>query len=148
VCEVVRLAARMANHALREKAELALNLAPTPHVLGDDSQLGQVFLNLLVNAAQAFPERRTQGNKIEVTTSMDDRGQVLVEIRDNGTGIAPASLPRIFDPFFTTKPVGEGTGLGLTICQQLIADHGGQISVQSELGKGTVFRVELPPVPA
>jgi CheY-like chemotaxis protein/anti-sigma regulatory factor (Ser/Thr protein kinase) len=101
-------------------------------------------LNLLVNAAQAIPEGSAKTNKIRVTTRALPGQRVCVEVLDTGAGIPAANLERIFDPFFTTKPIGVGTGLGLAICHRIITDLGGEMSVESEVGKGSVFRVVLP----
>lgn len=110
-----------------------------PEVYCIPSQIDQVFLNLLVNAAQATPE------KGEITLrSRQVGGQVCISIADTGTGIAAENLPRIFDPFFTTKPVGKGTGLGLSIVYGIVHKHGGRIEVESTVGKGTTFTVWLP----
>jgi CheY-like chemotaxis protein len=103
-----------------------------------------VFINLLVNAAQAMPEGSVDENVVRVVGRVDAMGNAVVEIHDTGCGIPPENLDRIFEPFFTTKPVGEGTGLGLAICHGIISSLGGTLSVQSEVGKGTVFRVVLP----
>jgi CheY-like chemotaxis protein/anti-sigma regulatory factor (Ser/Thr protein kinase) len=103
-----------------------------------------VFLNLIVNAAQAIREGNAEQNVIRVSTRMDE-GRVAIEIRDTGSGIAPEALPRIFDAFFTTKPVGVGTGLGLSICHRIVTGLGGEIRVESQLGKGTAFTVLLAP---
>jgi signal transduction histidine kinase len=104
------------------------------------SQINQVFLNLITNAAQALP---ANGGKITLTTR-DEAGGVAVEVADNGKGIAPEVLPKIFDPFFTTKEVGKGTGLGLSISFKIVEQHGGRITVSSEVGKGTKFTLWLP----
>jgi signal transduction histidine kinase len=104
------------------------------------SQINQVFLNLITNAAQALP---ASGGEITLTTR-DDGDGVAVEVADNGKGIAPAVLPKIFDPFFTTKEAGKGTGLGLSISYKIVEQHGGRISATSEVGKGTKFAVWLP----
>ena len=116
-------------------------------VLGDikpivcsPSQINQVFLNLVTNAAQALGDR--QGT-ITLTTRNDGDG-VAVDVADNGGGIAPEVLPRIFDPFFSTKEVGKGTGLGLSISYKIVQEHGGRIDVQSEPGVGTTVTVSLP----
>lgn len=102
-------------------------------------QLNQVWMNLLANAAQAVAD----GGEVRVTTrSVGD--VVVVQISDNGCGIAPAHLQNIFDPFFTTKPVGEGTGLGLSVTHSIIVRHGGRIEVESRLGEGTTFTVTIP----
>ena len=103
------------------------------------SQINQIFLNLLTNAAQAI-----EGfGKIVIKTLADEQ-YVHVVVRDNGKGIPPEHLARIYDPFFTTKPIGEGTGSGLSIVFGIVKDHGGHIQVKSEVGKGTAFCVSLP----
>ena len=109
-----------------------------------ETRLGQVFLNLVVNAAQAIAEGRANDNAITVTTGVAPDGQVVVEIADTGCGMPPEVLARLFTPFFTTKPVGVGTGLGLSICQRIVTGFGGAITVTSEVGHGTTFRIVLP----
>jgi len=111
VHQVLELSMRMAANEIRHRAKLTRRLDPVPAVLGNEARLGQVFLNLLVNAAQAISEGNAEKNEITVATSTGPSGQVIVDISDTGTGIAPENLARIFDPFFTTKPPGEGTGL-------------------------------------
>jgi len=103
-----------------------------------------VFLNLIVNAAQAIPDGRANQNEIRVATSLTDDGRVRVDIADSGSGMPPEVVAQLFTPFFTTKPIGVGTGLGLSICHQLVTAVGGEISVETELGKGTTFTVLLP----
>jgi len=111
-----------------------------PQIDAFGSQLNQVWMNLLVNAAQAIGK----GNgDVQITTRLSGE-EIVVTIADTGCGIAKQYLNRIFDPFYTTKPVGEGTGLGLSICFGIVERHGGTISVESTLGKGTVFTVKLP----
>jgi PAS domain S-box-containing protein len=141
---VLDLSINMAFNEIRHRAQLIKAYGEVPLVEADDARLGQVFINLLVNAAQALPEGATSENEIRIVTSTDDMGQAVVEIRDTGRGIPTAILARIFDPFFTTKAVGVGTGLGLAICHNIITGMRGKISVQSELGKGTTFRIVLP----
>jgi len=118
-----------------------------PPVLANGARLGQVFLNLLINAAQAIPEGQVEKNEIRVVTRSDDLGRAIVEVRDSGSGISPDVVGRIFDPFFTTKPIGIGTGLGLSICRSIVTALGGVIAVESQVNKGTVFRVTLPSAP-
>jgi CheY-like chemotaxis protein len=103
----------------------------------------QVFVNLLVNAAHAIAPGAPEANEVRVTTRKDEH-HAIVCITDTGVGIPAENLQRLFDPFFTTKPSGVGTGLGLTICQKVIADLGGRISVDSIMGGGSTFRIELP----
>jgi CheY-like chemotaxis protein len=144
---VLELALSIADVELRHRAQVVRDYSAGLAVLGDETRLGQVFLNLLVNAAQAIPEGRTQSNEIRITTRKDERGQAVVVVSDTGTGIPPDVLPRIFEPFFTTKPVGMGTGLGLSICHSYLQAMGGDIRVRSELGRGTTFEVVLPAAP-
>jgi PAS domain S-box-containing protein len=131
---------------IRHRARLVKDYGDTPMVESNESRLGQVFLNLLLNAAHAIPEGETERNEIRVSTRTDSRGYAVVEVRDTGVGIPPEIRDRIFDPFFTTKPAGEGTGLGLWICSGILSALGGEITVDSDKGKGSVFRVVLPPV--
>jgi signal transduction histidine kinase/DNA-binding response OmpR family regulator len=148
VKEALESSLRMAFNEIRHRAGVVKNYADTPTIKGSESRLGQVFLNLLVNAAQAIPEGNIDANTITVRTSLDADGNAVVEISDTGAGIKPEDVPNLFTPFFTTKPPGIGTGLGLPICQRIIAQMGGTISVESEVGKGTTFRVVLPPARA
>ena len=112
-----------------------------PAITCSPSQINQVVLNLLVNAAHATPEL---GGSIVVRTSVPDAEHVAIEVSDNGKGIPKEVLPRIFDPFFTTKEVGKGTGLGLSICFRIIEAHGGRIQVDSRPGAGARFTIVLP----
>jgi CheY-like chemotaxis protein/two-component sensor histidine kinase len=130
---------------IRHRARLVKDYGETPLVEGNESRLGQVFLNLLLNAAHAIPEGETERNEIRVSTRTDGRGYAIVEVRDSGMGIPVEIRERIFDPFFTTKPVGEGTGLGLWICHGIVSALGGEVKVDSEIGRGSTFRVTLPP---
>jgi PAS domain S-box-containing protein len=124
---------------IKYKADVVKEYAGVPELYCLPSQINQVFLNLLINAAHAIEGKGT----IVVRTGYDDK-IVWVEIEDNGSGIAPEHLDHIFEPFFTTKPVGKGTGLGLSIVYGIVQGHQGTIAVKSEVGKGTVFRVALP----
>ena len=119
-------------------------LGEVPSITCSPSQVNQVLLNLVTNAAQAI--ERPDG-RITVTTRRDGSRAVAIEVSDNGKGIAPEVLPRIFDPFFTTKDVGKGTGLGLSIAYKIVSAHGGRIDVRSAPGEGTTFTVTLPMEP-
>jgi len=112
-----------------------------PLIEGNSSQLKQVFMNIMVNAAEAMEGRGT----LTVTTALQpENNSVLIEFSDTGRGIPPEYISRIFDPFFTTKEVGKGTGLGLSLSYGVIEQHKGKIDVRSKVGKGTCFVIELP----
>ncbi len=130
----------IAKHQLKRRT-VNKHLGAIPKIACAPSQINQVFLNLLTNAAQATPE---DGGVIHVRTFQPDPGHVAVEVTDNGHGIPADVLPKIFDPFFTTKEVGKGTGLGLSICYKIVESHGGRITVDSKVGVGTRFTVTLP----
>ena len=148
VLKALRKSIEMAQNQIRHRARLKEEYGQIPPVLASESRLGQVFLNLLVNAVQAIPEGDALGNLITVRAGTDARGHAVIEIGDTGTGIPKEIASRLFDPFFTTKPVGVGTGLGLSICHGIVGDLRGEISVESELGRGSTFRVVLPPAAA
>jgi CheY-like chemotaxis protein len=140
---VLESSLRMAWNEIRHRARLVKLYGTVPYVEANEARLGQVFLNLLVNAAQSLPEGRAEHNEIQIETRLDGE-HVLVEVSDTGAGIPPEIVGRIFDAFFTTKAVGVGTGLGLAICQRIVTDMAGELTVESEVGKGTTFRVALP----
>ena len=144
VRDVLEATLQMTWLEVRDRAQLVREYGEVPPVSAMESQLGQVFLNLVINAVQALPEGDPAHNEIRLVTSTTKAGHVMVEVRDTGSGMAPATLDHIFDPFFTTKPVGVGTGLGLSICQGILTAMGGSITVESQLGRGSVFRVTLP----
>ncbi|HET9990416.1 MAG TPA: ATP-binding protein, partial [Kofleriaceae bacterium] len=144
VVAVLALSIKMAHNELRHRARVVQSYADTvPLVDADASKLGQVFLNLLLNAAHAIAEGGVDDNEVRVRARESERG-VIVEIEDTGTGIPPHVMPRIFDPFFTTKARGVGTGLGLSISHQIVRSMGGDITVESAPGRGSTFRVTLP----
>jgi signal transduction histidine kinase len=145
VRDVVESSIRMASTEIRHRARLVKEYGDVPLVDSNEARLGQILLNLLVNAAHAIPEGQADRNEIRIVTRTAADGRAIIEVRDTGTGIPKGILPRIFDPFFTTKPVGVGTGLGLSLCHRMVTDLGGTIAVESEVGQGTVFRVTLPP---
>jgi PAS domain S-box-containing protein len=139
---------RLAWNEVRHRARLVKECQMVPPVIANEARLGEVFVNLIVNAAQAIPEGHADRNEIRLITRLDDHGRVVVEVRDTGVGIPADVRARIFDPFFTTKPVGVGTGLGLAICHRIITELGGDITVLSAPGQGSTFRVTLPMAPA
>jgi PAS domain S-box-containing protein len=144
LARVVQSAIRMVGNEIRYRARVVTSFETVCPVWGNEARLEQVVVNLLLNAAQAMPEARSEGNEIRVELRRDGHRQAVLEVHDNGAGMAPEVLPRIFDPFFTTKPVGLGTGLGLSICHGIVTSFGGQIAAYSEPGRGTTFRVVLP----
>jgi PAS domain S-box-containing protein len=144
VVHVVDLAIALVRHEIRHRAHLVTEFGPVPLVPANEARLGQVFVNLLLNAAQAIPLGAADQHEIRVSTR-EEAGRAVVEIRDSGAGIPVAIQPLVFDPFFTTRPIGEGTGLGLTICHNIVRSLGGTITFTSTPGAGTTFRVALPP---
>jgi two-component system cell cycle sensor histidine kinase/response regulator CckA len=143
LAEVLDAAIAVAESVIRAKAHLVRSYGPTPLARGMRGKLGQVFLNLLTNAADAIPEGDPSNHVIRVATHTGVDGRAVVEIADTGSGIAPEIASRVFDPFFTTKPVGLGTGLGLAMCHRITTEHGGEIAFESNPG-ATTFRVILP----
>ncbi len=142
VQHLLDVCANMAEHEVASRARIEKEYRARAIVRGNEARLGQVFLNLLVNAAQAIPPGTVDDNEIRITLR-EQAGRVVVEIADTGTGIAPADRDRIFEPFFTTK-VGSGTGLGLSISHGIVTALGGTIAAEPRPGRGTIFRVELP----
>jgi PAS domain S-box-containing protein len=144
VRQVMRSTLRMADHALRLRARVETHYGAIPFVAATESQLAQVFLNLLVNASQSIPEGQIDLNCIRISMKTDENGAASIVIVDTGAGMSEATLKRLFTPFFTTKNVGAGTGLGLSICRRIIASFGGTIQIESEAGRGTTVRIVLP----
>ncbi|MGD1148153.1 MAG: ATP-binding protein [Thermoanaerobaculaceae bacterium] len=140
--EVTSLTIRCVRAELAKRSKFEVEVSPTPPVQGSPTKLGQVVMNLLINAMQALPDRPRAENLV-VVRLLRAGDFVRLEVEDNGSGIAGDVLPRIFDPFFTTKTQG-GTGLGLAISRQIVEEAHGRISVESEVGCGSKFLVELP----
>ncbi len=130
----------LVNNEIRYKAEVVKEYGDLPKIECLASELNQVFLNLLVNAAQAIEDRGI----ITVRTALEDEQHIKVEIEDTGTGISKDDITRIFDPFYTSKPIGSGTGLGLSLSYSIIQRHNGHIEVESKEGLGTKFIIVLP----
>jgi PAS domain S-box-containing protein len=147
VAAEVSAAVRLAGNELRHRARVDLEVGTAPLVLASEHQLGQVFLNLLLNAAHAVEAAGGPSGSIVVEVGTTAAGWARVEVRDTGIGIPPGALPHIFEPFFTTRGQGGGTGLGLAIAWAEVAAAGGRIEVESEEGRGSTFRVLLPPAP-
>ena len=133
----------MASSEVKHRARVDIEQGEPILVLGNEAKLGQVFLNLIVNAAQAIADPDPARHRIGIRMAREG-DRALIEVSDSGMGIAPEHMARIFDPFFTTKPVGTGTGLGLSICHSIVSELSGTIDVRSELGQGTTFSVHLP----
>jgi len=140
---VINSALALARGELRHRATVVKDVNEVPLVEGSEARLGQVVLNLLINAAHAIPQGQPDKNEIRVVLRAEN-DHAIIEVKDTGCGMNGEVLSRIFDPFFTTKPVGVGTGLGLSICHGIITGFGGEISATSEIGKGSTFRISLP----
>ena len=144
--EVIQMIAKRASvNGITVVPEVGEDTAP---VKGDPAQLQQVMINLFNNAMDAILEQHgTFGGELRVATAMKPDGFVEIIVSDNGCGISPENLSKVFSPFFTTKPVGQGTGLGLSVCYGIIDNMGGTMAVESERGVGTVFSLLLPVAP-
>lgn len=146
--QVVELALRNVRTLVMHRGELEVALEPVSHVRGDATRLGQVVMNLLVNAALALPESEDgQLRGLVRVTLFEEGGRAVLAVRDTGVGIAPKDLERIFDPFFTTREEG-GAGLGLAISRSIVEECGGALTVNSVVGGGSTFTVTLPTRPA
>jgi PAS domain S-box-containing protein len=142
---VLDLCANIARNHLKHRARLVKDYGELPTLHASEGRLAQLFLNLIVNAAQAIPEGGDlKQNEVRLTTRREEEGWVVVEVKDTGVGISQEHLHRLFDPFFTTKAVGEGTGMGLSICHGIVSALGGRIAVESAPGRGSAFKVFLP----
>jgi signal transduction histidine kinase len=143
--EAVQTAIVLTENQIKHRAQLVTDLDPDIHVRADHERIEQLFVNLLLNAAQAIPEGHARENRVRVSVrEMPGQQAAVVEVEDTGSGIPLAVHERIFQPFFTTKTIGQGTGLGLSICRGIVTALGGQISFQSDGESGTTFRVVLP----
>jgi signal transduction histidine kinase len=131
--------ASLAQREMGSRVRVVKRLRPVPPVRCFRGQMNQVFLNLLKNAGEAIEKKGT----VTLRTRRKN-GHILIEVSDTGRGMPEEIRKKLFEPFFTTKPVGQGMGLGLSISAMIVHNHGGQISVKSRVGRGSVFRVELP----
>jgi len=137
--ELIQSTLNIAKSQFKYHAKVELDLHPVPQILCDKGKIGQVLLNLVINASQAIVEN----GLITIRTRVVDQC-LEIDVEDNGSGISEQDLSKIFDPFYTTKPVGEGTGLGLAICFNIAQEHGGSIDVSSVVGSGTTFTIKIP----
>jgi signal transduction histidine kinase len=144
---VLDSSANIVSSEVSQRARLVKDYGGVPRVLANEARLGQVCLNLIVNAAQSIPEGHVDANEIRLCTRQDGEGHVIIEVRDTGEGIAEPLLAHIFEPFFTTKPLSNGTGLGLSICKDLVERLGGTLAVESVVGHGSLFRISFPELP-
>jgi signal transduction histidine kinase len=135
----------MAEPELQGHARLTRDYGALPAVRGSEARLSQIFLNLIINAAHALHDAGHGRGQINVVTRTHPTGEAMIEVHDTGRGISSAALRHLFEPFYTTKPPGLGTGLGLTICRDIVRSLGGRIEVDSKEGRGSIFRVVLPP---
>jgi len=139
----IEIALSTASHEIKHRARIERRFENVPKVSASEGRLAQIVLNLLLNAAQAIPEGRPDDHLVTVSTTVDGE-EVRIAIADTGMGISEEHRRRVFEPFFTTKQVGEGSGLGLSICHGLVTALGGRIEVDSTVGKGSTFTVVLP----
>ena len=147
VHQTIEHAVSVAANEVRHRAQLVRRFAEVPPVLADPSRLEQVFLNLIINAAQAIPVGDAEGNRIVIETRRGSGDTVEIRIHDTGSGMSAETQARAVEPFFTTKPQGEGSGLGLYVCQSIVGAFGGALTFQSQEGDGTTAVVTLPVAP-
>lgn len=139
---IIRETVRLVHNQIHKTADVGLELAENlPEFNGNVQKIEQVLINLIINAGQAIPEQRR--GLIEVITEYDDT-DIIVHVRDNGSGMSEGTSRQVFDPFFTTKRARGGTGLGLSIVYRIIEEHGGTISISSKIGEGTKFTMVIP----
>jgi two-component system NtrC family sensor kinase len=143
VHQVLEDSLKLVRNDLRHRARLEKDFQPVPLVEADEARLGQVFLNLLLNAVQAMSDRNAARNVLRVATHTSQAGEVVVEVHDTGEGMKPEVLLRLFEPFFTTR--ANSLGMGLSVSHAIVTSLGGTLRVESELGVGTRVTVTLPP---
>jgi two-component system cell cycle sensor histidine kinase/response regulator CckA len=143
--EVLNWSLAVAGHELASKGQVVRQLGDVPRVDASAARLGQVFVNLIINAAQALDPARRATNEVVLRTCTDAQGRAVAEIRDTGCGMTGEVMAKAFDPFFTTKLANQGTGLGLSVSHGIVESFGGTIVFESQAGQGTLARVVLPP---
>lgn len=143
VRRAIEWAVRVTAREIRSRARLVVDAPELPSARADESRLGQILINLLMNAAQAIDPGNVEGNMISISAHADENEQIVIDVSDTGCGMSTDVLQHIFEPFFTTKPVGLGTGLGLSISHGIINSFGGRLQVESTVGSGSTFRVIL-----
>jgi two-component system cell cycle sensor histidine kinase/response regulator CckA len=142
--EVLGWSLDVAGHEIEALGRVVRRFGDVPPVAASAARLGQVFVNLIINAAHALNPERRETNEISLTSHTDAQGRAVAEIRDNGCGMTPEVIEKAFDAFFTTKPVGQGTGLGLSVSRGIVQSFGGTITFESGPGRGTLARVVIP----
>jgi CheY-like chemotaxis protein len=147
VARVADQVLHLLGNELRHRARVVRDFQDAPLVEASEAHLGQVLVNLILNAAQSIREGEADRNEVRVSVETGPGGEMVLEVRDTGAGMSPEVLARVFDPFFTTRPVGSGSGLGLSICHGIVASLGGRIEAESTPGRGSAFRVTLPASP-
>ena len=145
--DVLRSALRLCGNQLRYRAAVVERIERAPLVLGDERQLVQVAMNLIVNASQAMKPGEAQRNTVTVSVGSDEQGRAILAVEDDGPGVPEALRERIFEPFFTTRAEGEGSGLGLSIVRGIVVGLGGSVELDPAVTRGARFVVRLPPAP-
>jgi len=146
VREIAAIAVEAVASRLRSRATVSCEIDDEPIILGNPERLGQVLMHLLVNAAESIADGHPESNRVTLTGGARD-GRVQIEVADTGSGIPPDVLPRIFDPFFSTKPPNTATGLGLFVSRGIVSAMDGNLTVQTEVGRGSTFSIDLPAAP-
>lgn len=139
--ECIESSLKLVNNEIKDRCQVELKLSDLPNISVNQSEMSQVFMNLIINASHAVEDN----GRIRISTLQKD-DNILIKIMDNGCGMSEKTVSNIFNPFFTTKPPGQGTGMGLAVVHGIIQDHNGDIRVQSEQGKGTCFTLYLPTI--
>lgn len=148
VARVIEAALALADQEIHRRARLVREIETIPDVYANEARLGQVFLELIVNAVESIPLGAPEANEVRVVARRGEGGRVLVEVSDTGPFIPSEARLRVFEPFFRARPGEERSGLGLSVCQAIVTSLGGEIHVDSQPGRGATFRVVLPPAPS